>query len=240
MSRIVHFSVDDVLPSLKYLTEHEAEINSIYEMNFYNTLLHFHEKYGIRVTLYLFDMARDFKITDVSIKYKNDFKDVADWLKFGFHGRDTNKSFYNSPNNKEFIEAYNNVEQFSKLMQGRSLSEICRLHYFEADNSRINFLKEKGIKTLLTADDDRNSYGLSQNICNEIRKKHEIVLDGMKYVNTDYRIENIENVDNILLEMKEKKNIILFTHEWCFMKNIHIMDNIFKELKKRDYVYFNR
>lgn len=241
MTGMVHFSIDDVLSSLKYLTEHERDFSSIWEMDFFGNLCQFHEKYGVKVTLYLFDESRGFEIKDVPSKYKKDFANAVDWLGFGFHGRNTDINFYRSANTRDFMESFENVDRFAKLMSGRDLSRTSRLHYFEANKTRIDFLKEKGVKTLLSADDDRISYGLSSEQCRYIKENGSAVYDGMRYTNTDVRIENISDIDHALITMKEqlqsKSYLVIFTHEWCFMKNIDIMNRIFREFEKEDITY---
>lgn len=234
MPKTIHFSIDDVLPSLKYFTEHQDTFNSLWELDFYKKLCYFHEEYGLIVTLNLFDQARGFSIDNVSNTIKNDFMKAKDWLYLSFHGRETEKEFYVSDNIHEFIKSYESVEHFSDYMQGRKLSGIARIHFFEVGKKQIEFLYKKGITTLLTADDNRNSYGLSKEFCNEIRKKHSLLIDKIKYVHTDLRIENIKNVENEILKIREKDEVVLFTHEWCFLKNIDILEKIFENLIKKD------
>ena len=237
MPKTIHFSIDDVLPSLKYFTEHQNIFNSLWELDFYKKLLYLHEKYGLIVTLNLFDQARGFSIDNVSNTIKNDFMKATDWLYLSFHGRETEKEFYTSDNIYEFIKSYESIEHFSNYMQGRNLSGISRIHFFEAGKKQKEFLYKKGITTLLTADDNRNSYGLSTEICNEIKEKHSLVIDKMKYVHTDLRIENIENE---IIEIKKNKNLVLFTHEWCFVKKTEFIEKIFENLiKKHKYIICN-
>lgn len=230
MPKTIHFSIDDVLPSLKYFTEHQDTFNSLWELDFYKKLRYFHEKYGLIVTLNLFDQARGFSIDNVSNTIKNDFMKAKDWLYLSFHGRETEKEFYVSDNIHEFIKSYESVEHFSNYMQGRNLSEIARIHFFEAGKKQIEFLYKKGVTTLLTADDNRISYGLSQNIYNDIENKHSIIIDKMMYVHSDYRIENIKNIEKGIIEMKKKENLVLFTHEWCFIKKVEFIEKILYEL----------
>lgn len=234
MQKIIHFSVDDVLPSLKYFSENQNNISSIWELDFYKILRGFHEKYGLTVTLNVFDFAREFSICNVPQTAKRNFMEAREWLQFSYHGRDSKKDFYLSDNMQEFIESYENAEHFCMDMQERKLSGTIRLHFFEADKKRIAFLKEKGVTTLLTADDDRLSYSLSPEICKNIEKNHSIVLDGINYVHSDYRVENIKNIENELEEMKRKNNIVLFTHEWCFVREAAVMEFLLKELLTKD------
>ena len=75
-------------------------------------------------------------------------------------------------------------------------------------------MKSKGIKVLLSADDNRISYSLSPKDNCILIKNGFILHDGLKYVRTDIRVER-DNIFAFLLEHLNDDELIVFTHEWA-------------------------
>lgn len=62
----VHFSVDDIFGSLKWLTKNQKEVKDIYASFVFSTLKELHEKYGIKVTLYCLYSDGEWCLEDIS------------------------------------------------------------------------------------------------------------------------------------------------------------------------------
>lgn len=79
----------------------------------------------------------------------------------------------------------------------------------------VNFLKTKGITTLLAADDDRRiSYSLSGKLNGQLIAQGELTIDGMRYVKTDIRVER----DCVVFQLFKHcfdNELVVFTHEWA-------------------------
>lgn len=229
MEKYIHISIDDVLGSLKYLTLYKKEIKSIWETRFYGKLQELHEKYNAIFSLYCFDEGRGFSIKDCTDKFKNDFLQANSWLRFGFHGRDIGIEFSVGNNIKEYIDAYTNFENFIKRNQLDNPLKVIRLHNFQAGKKQIDFLKSKGVRGFLTADDERACYGLSEQDLQQVR--HSVVKkNDIFYIHTDIRLENFDNISDLYNILKYKfkiKNVVsVFTHEWCFDKNINKLEKV--------------
>ena len=101
----------------------------------------------------------------------------------------------------------------SKLNGGGS-SEILRLHYYYATKNEVRLLKDKGITTLLSADDDRISYSLSPHYNKKLIIQGSLKHDGINYKSTDVRVER----DNLFFKLWTHRNdeeLVVFTHEWA-------------------------
>lgn len=85
-----HISVDDTISLFKDLTIHENEYTSIFENSTLKYFKSLHDKYGAKVSFYVFyswdDLSKGgFSLRDVTDKFAKEFSENADWLKFGFH-----------------------------------------------------------------------------------------------------------------------------------------------------------
>ena len=75
----MHISFDDVSKSLEELFSHNHP--SIYSVEFFKDLKGLHEKYGACFSLYVFSD----KLDNVNDRYKMEFQQAKDWLRFNFH-----------------------------------------------------------------------------------------------------------------------------------------------------------
>ncbi len=90
MEKQYYFSfIDDVIWVLRDL-EREAP-QSLFDNGFFKILKNAHEKYSLKVQLNLFYRTdfyygmEEFNLSMVTDKYKKEFENSSDWLKFGFH-----------------------------------------------------------------------------------------------------------------------------------------------------------
>ena len=100
------------------------------------------------------------------------------------------------------------------LLNGGGGSKTLRLHYYYANKNEVKFLKDKGIETLLSADDDRISYSLPFHYNQRLINRGSLKYDGMNYERTDVRVEK----DDLLLKLWTHRNddeLVVFTHEWA-------------------------
>ncbi len=86
-----YFYIDDVVWVFRDLTR--QNYSSIFEHFFLKTLKEAHDKYGIKVQLNLFYRTDffygndEFTLKEMTDKYKKEWEDNADWLRFGFHSK---------------------------------------------------------------------------------------------------------------------------------------------------------
>ena len=157
IKKTIHFSFDDVYLCLDDLTKNEEVYNSAFDNPFLYNLKRLHNLYGCSFTLYLYDIVDDYSIKKVTSKFKNDFSNNSDWLKFAFHSYDPKDL---NDNYMRMYKGYQDVnENVLRFAGNKSLSKTIRLHRYASPSEFLSMISDDNV-TMLTADDDRGSYKL--------------------------------------------------------------------------------
>ena len=232
-----HFSLDDVTETTKELSIYNGQ--TMFNNSTLATLKKWHDKYGIGVSLYV---QGDFCINR---KYAQELIDNSYRLKWGYHGSSENSR-------KTDIEKF--YKQVSDSVGTDSiLDKITRLHYFAGDKKTCLKLKKKGCTGFLTCDDwnwnsqKRENYYLSKQSSTLLEKENILVdtIDGLYFIKTDFRLEHINqrwgNLNSMFEYYKNNKEqareLIIFSHEWCFNEYILQADSIFNWAKSNGYTF---
>ena len=91
MQKKAFFFIDDVIWVFRDLTRQNPE--SLFDHPFLAHLKEAHAQYGLKVQLNLFYQTDryygndEFNLSEMTDRYKQEWTDNADWLKFGFHSR---------------------------------------------------------------------------------------------------------------------------------------------------------
>ena len=91
MSRKAFFFIDDVIWVFRDLTR--KNYDSMFDHPFLKVLKDAHDQYGLKTQLNIFYMTDTyynndiFTLAEMTDKYKKEWEDASDWLKFGFHSR---------------------------------------------------------------------------------------------------------------------------------------------------------
>lgn len=195
-----HYSIDDVWKSLRYLERNRPD--SLFDMRFFSTLKNFHERFHAKFSLYCI-MRMPFEgylFLDMPEVYRNEFKNCADWLRFGFHSV-TDKPFSETDFYQEEFIAFG--EKAESLGMGKT--DILRLHSWSIRDDQLDFLKNQGVAVVLSPDEA----GLTYNENGFFTRRD------MLFKRTDIWLEKTEDIDEKQLKLWQK-NCTLFTHEWCF------------------------
>lgn len=211
----IHFSVDDVITSFENLTKNESKYKSAFDEPFLKYVKLLHDEFGVKTSLYCFYEKDGFSLADCTDKFAADFSSSSDWLKFGFHALNPNYKF-DGGGYKIF------VKQIERITGSKNcIAQTLRLDYFEGGKSSILNSSYKnteyGIKQLLCADSStRNSYFLDENQKQELNRTEKIDSDGVTFIKTDFRFDDIENFKTLFDENRDEDEIVVFTHEWLF------------------------
>ena len=212
--KVVHISFDDVFTVLKELNNEAENYESIFEKDFFRDLKKLHQAYGAKVSLYIFERDSDFNVVDMTIKFREEFKANASWLKFGFHA--IQPEFDPNINIEDFQSSFKNTQRaICYFADSSSLTSVLRLHYFYGNRKNIHLLTIGGVKGLLCADDERDSYDLNEQE-NNILKQKFYFKKNIKYFKTDFRYENTWRIDYALSHLRNRDTLVLFTHEWAY------------------------
>lgn len=206
----VHFSIDDVGSSLEWLAHNRP--NSIFDMRFFGKLRYLHEKYGTKISLYCFPLCEELLSADCIEQYYNEFYENSDWLKFAYHGRSEMRFCDN--------EAYvGDIEKFigDAKKIGMSLTDIIRLHYWDATEEQKNYLKAIGIHAILYRNDDSIQYN-----------ERDFFIDGgVQHWRTTVQFERIKEINYKTCGIAAER-IVAFTHENKFEQNFDKIESALK------------
>ncbi len=217
----VHFSIDDVGKSFLWLVRNQPV--SLYDMNLYATLRMWHEIYDIKVTLYCFSMLENFLVSEIPDRYRRDFENASDWMKFGFHQK--------SPVSMrdETIEGIKaGYELFDETMTrlGAGRTDILRVHSWYALPEQKDYLRFVGIRQLLYPDDDCLKYDQDDVFwdCGLLHRRTKVWFEKMD----DY------TEDSLCIGRNE---IAVFTHEWCFLSIKEKIEKAISLYRKNEYCF---
>lgn len=141
--RTAHISIDDVEISMRNLSN--QNYGSIFDEPFFAFLQQLHTDYGLKISLYIYKEAKDYDITSFPVKYKREFANNADWLKFGFHAIRPQFNEEITANLDTFATAYRQVDSCITVFAGEaSKSHILRLHYFFATPAEKTLISQSG------------------------------------------------------------------------------------------------
>lgn len=235
--KLAQISIDDATMILQDITL--GEYDSIFDNPILGKLEKLHNQYGITATLYVFEQLDEFAIWDMPIVYKEEFRNNADWLKFGYHSptEDNPEGKYTQA---EFEQEFDRTESaIWRFAGGDSVAYVLRLHYWYANNDMVTYMKEKGITGLLCNDTEQPSYNLSPEQTAKLNKSRDgkLSVDEVTYYVTDLRLENTENIASALEEKKKDRVLIIFTHAWCFEDNYSKLKEAVRLLSESGYQF---
>lgn len=241
--KYVHFSLDDVIGIFEDLTIHKETYRSIFEQPLLGYLKTLHEIYDIKVSLYcFFKDEKGYCLSQTTDQYSHEFQSHADWMKFGFHGYDCHKIYTESFADDVVADYKCVINELIRITGGGDCLTGCiRLSSFQGEAESIRKLMDlpSGVKTLLTADDNRNSYSLSDDEEKQLRSGKILLRDGIEYIHTDIRIEHYTSFENWKRILDTQENVVIFTHEY-YIPGFRIRRNLEKlllEIMKQDYSY---
>lgn len=225
LEAVIHFSVDDVIDVFEDLTDNQESYDSIFDNEMLEHFREMHELYGAKFSLYCFYERGSFSLSDVPEKYHDEFMNNSDWLRFGYHAMNSSTdpaviSVEDIEN--EYLLTVSELERITG-----SVTDTLRLSMFQGNRQAMIRLKQLGVKTLLTADDNRNSYYLNESESKYIAN-HDSYEDGyFRFVSTDLRLDDLSRIViamrliHIIFDQQQNKILVVFTHEGCMDEEMY-------------------
>ena len=237
-NKYMHFSLDDVQECTSNLST--GRHSTIFQDSTFNILKEWHNKYGIVVSLFV---QGDFNINH---KYAQELIDNSYWLKFGYHGTTASR------NKSDMHKFYRQV--MDSVGSSVIIDQCPRIHGFHADHKTCMELKQFGCVGFLTCDDwswnskkRESNYYLSKGQNWTLDKCNRLLdtLNNVHFIKTDFRLEHIDQrwrTVNKLIEYYsngniERKELIVFSHEWNFRDYIPQADSIFSWAKNEGFEF---
>lgn len=152
MNKKASFFIDDVLWVFRDLTREQPV--SLFDNSYMKALKDAHDMYGVKTQLNVFYKtsfwygADEFSLADMTDRYKKEFEEASDWLKFGFHSMEEWPDY-------PFINA--DYELVDKVFK-KTYSEVCRFageksfakavvpHWIPMSEEGIRALYDNGIR----------------------------------------------------------------------------------------------
>lgn len=222
--KYAHLSIDDTFEIFEDLIKNGENYDSIFQNRVLQYLRDLHTTYGIVVSCYCWYEDNVYNLSMVTDRFADEFQENSDWLRFGFHAYDRDIKYENDEQSEEILSDYNQViNELIRITGGtNSIDNVPRLHYYAGTKQCVDAIKntDNGIKGLLTADEaERNSYYFNAEENDYLYTHDLLVKDGLTFINTDFRMENYDDIQPVLDNYAEEyatKKIVLefFTHEW--------------------------
>lgn len=217
INKSMHLSIDDTIEIFEDLTNNENNYNSIFENYTLGYLKELHDEYDLKVSMYCYFENDNFELSDCTTKFRKEFEDQSDWLKFNYHS-------FNATQNLNDIDIDTFVSQYDlfrnsliKIVGNNSWDTFTRLNYFSGNSSCVAYLVENGTTGFYCADDDRVSYSLGQADIDFVNQSRLLTMGegGAIYKKTDIRLDNFDNPFYQLYSFQwDDICIEVFTHEW--------------------------
>lgn len=241
--KIMHLSFDDSYYFLMDLTKKTTNYNSIFENPFLGKLKYFHDTYGAVFSLYCYTYSpgANWNISPLKTTYAQEFINNSDWLKLGFHNRNSNYATEDWQ-----IRYYEDFLSVIPQMEGRSkcFDLVPRLHTFGLNTTPafLDSLKNHAdirLKGFLFADDGRVSYCLTKEQSDYLKKNDSLydAANDLYYFTTETRLESVKDSAAFLAQFltsayASRANILpIFTHE-------HMVSNLNGTLRPdKDYLF---
>lgn len=239
LPKYMHISIDDVYFILKELTE--GPYRSIFEHEVFKFFKDMHDSYGTVFSLYCFyriSEANEWTLSNMTDRFKEEFKDAASWLKFGFHSYNPIIKYNEMVEPEEALKHYNNIIDSIKHFAGpHSIDRIPRTHYFAGTVDIVRKWRDAdcGAEGFLAADDNREfNYYLNAAERNLLQKQPGYFepKEQLYFLKTEFRLENIADPYEVLELAKQDQSQadshsikIVFTHE-KYLYEEEILDKI--------------
>lgn len=144
------FSLDDNIWFLKDIHVNSSKYKSIFENPYLGFLKQVHDTYGTKIHINIYYQCDGFNLSQMTDKYKPEWKDNAEWLRLSFH------ALQNDPDMPYLNAGYDQVkndcelvkEQIRRFAGEELMGPVTTLHWGEAKVEGCRALRDSGYKAL--------------------------------------------------------------------------------------------
>ncbi|MEH7237318.1 hypothetical protein [Bacillus sp. JJ1562] len=222
--KYMHLSSDDVIEMLKELSV--GNYNSVWDHPIFGFLKAMHDKYGAVFSLYCFYTDGSWNLSQMTTKFKDEFRKASSWLRFGFHAYEMASRYDNSISSADALNHYNLfLNAIKNFASPYCIDVMPRIHYYTGTIDSVRLWRDArvGVKGFLSADDTRAVVYYLNSLQRDSLVKCDDLYDPVErlyFVRTDVRLENHSNPISVLDSRKTdstyagQQNIqCVFTHE---------------------------
>ncbi len=145
------FSVDDNILLFRDITENSSTYKSAFDNPYLKVFKEAHDRYGAKVHLNVYYETDGFNLSQMTDKYKSEWRENSDWLAMTFHAlRDKPDMIYKNVTYEEIKRHYEMVtEQIIRFAGEKVLSPFTTIHWGEVTREGCIALKDSGIRGLV-------------------------------------------------------------------------------------------
>lgn len=198
-------SLDDNIWFLKDIHENSDRYKSIFENPYLAMLKEVHDTYGTKIHLNLFYQTDGFNLSQLTDKYRNEWKANSGWLGLSFHalGEFPDKPYINAGYDQVKKDCNLVQEQIRRFAGEEVMGPVTTLHWGEATVEGCRALRDSGYIALagyFNIDDNESpaSYYLSEEQRRHIKKrfiwrdnKEKIILSRMSIVINTVKLDDV-------------------------------------------------
>ena len=143
-------SLDDNIWFLKDIANNADRYQSIFENPYLGFLKQVHDTYGTKIHLNIYYETDGFNISQLTDKYKSEWKANSNWLRLSFHAfaNDPDKPYINASYEKVKSDCDMVMDQIRRFAGKESTGPVTTLHWGEATVEGCRALRDSGFKCL--------------------------------------------------------------------------------------------
>lgn len=236
------FTVDDNIRFLKELTQSGAK--SLFDHPYMKMYRRLHERFGLKVQLNLFYEVENFDLSQMSDRFREEWKENADWLKTSFHSKLENaRPYFASGYDEVFRDCGVVHREILRFASSDSLAKTTTVHYCVATQEGLSALRDQGVEGLLglygTSDAPRNSHQTSSENGVRIRLGETITEEGISYAGIDLILNDVpkEEIVERIRPLLDRGLIKVMIHEQYFYSDYHRYQPDFEEKLETAFEY---
>lgn len=152
-------SIDDNIWFLQDLTEHAQQYNSLFDNDYLHFLRDVHDTYGTKVHINIFYQTEGFNLSQMTDKYKEEWKRNADWIRLSFHAMQEfpDKPYINAGYHEVKRDCDTIMNEIRRFAGEELMGAVTTIHWGEATVEGSRAMRDAGYKGQLgyfNVDDD--------------------------------------------------------------------------------------
>ena len=233
---LLHLSIDDVTACLRELAQRPHQLP--WEQSTFAYLRDLHERAGIVVSLFVFERAGAWRLSQVPGHHRAEFESAATWLRFGFHGREDSSDYGSGgvPAARAGADYRRFASEVRRFAGAAAIDRLPRVHRFRGRLPVVRAWRDApdGIRGLLSADDERAEVYYLDGAARERLRRDGAAFDGRERLHLVPSLPRLEGASDVARQLSQAAArpaaragvpLCLFTHE-PHLAGAHVRDTI--------------
>lgn len=143
-------SLDDNIWFLKDITTNSGKYRSIFENPYLGFLKEVHDQSGTKIHLNLYYQTDGFSLSQMTDKYKNEWRENSGWLRLSFHAlqNDPDRPYINAGYDEVNKDCERVKDQIRRFAGEELMGPVTTLHWGEGTVEGCRALRDQGYKAL--------------------------------------------------------------------------------------------